>query len=174
MNNILASKEYKIPYFASDKKGKYKTKQPLSENQIIKAATAILKSRVAQKGYTMSSSEDTRQLMMTHLANCSNEVFVCLFLDNKHRVLSMEETFYGTIDGTTIYPRVVVKRALELNAAAMIIVHNHPSGTSKPSLNDIQITKILDDALNLVGIRLLDHIIVGGGECSSLAELGEL
>ena len=70
MNNILASKEYKIPYFASDKKGKYKTKQPLSENQIIKAATAILKSRVAQKGYTMSSSEDTRQLMMTHLANC--------------------------------------------------------------------------------------------------------
>jgi DNA repair protein RadC len=108
---------------------------------------------------------------MRHL---DHELFGCLFLDNRHRVLEFSELFRGTIDGTSVYPREVVKEALKLNAAAVILAHNHPSGVAEPSQADERITRRLKAALELVDIRLLDHLIVGDGGTTSLAARGLL
>jgi DNA repair protein RadC len=101
-------------------------------------------------------------------------VFTCLFLDNRHRVIECEELFRGTIDGASVHPREVVKRALQLNAAALILAHNHPSGVAEPSQADQQLTRRLREALGLVDIRVLDHLVVGDGEAVSFAERGLL
>jgi len=172
--NILASTNYKIPFFMADPKGKYKTSRAITKNQIIKAANTILKSRVSQKGHLITCPEDTKKLLITQMANYEREVFISIFLDNRHQVISMEEMFQGTIDGASVYPREVVKRALQLNAAAIIISHNHPSGIITPSSSDKNITTHLKDALSLMDIRLLDHFIVGGDDCFSFAERGML
>jgi len=103
-----------------------------------------------------------------------HEVFALLMLDSRHRVIAFHELFRGTMDGASVYPREVVKIALEHNAAAMILVHNHPSGDPEPSQADRTLTTKLRDALSLVGVRTLDHIIVGHEGCVSLAELGYL
>jgi DNA repair protein RadC len=108
---------------------------------------------------------------MRHL---DHELFCCLFLDNRHRVLRFDELFRGTIDGTSVYPREVVKEALAVNAAAVILAHNHPSGVAEPSQADERITKRLKSALELVDIRLLDHLIIGDGKATSLASRGLL
>ena len=108
---------------------------------------------------------------MRHL---EHELFCCLFLDNRHRVIKFDEMFRGTIDGTSVYPREVVKEALAVNAAAVILAHNHPSGVAEPSQADERITKRLKSALELVDIRLLDHLIIGDGEATSLASRGML
>lgn len=100
--------------------------------------------------------------------------FACLFLDNRHRVISYDEMFFGTIDSATVHPREVVRRALFNNAAALIIAHNHPSGVMEPSEADRRITSLLRDALSLVEIRILDHFIVGGNNVVSMTELGML
>ena len=100
------------------------------------------------------------------------EVFSCLFLDNRHRVIEFEELFRGTIDGASVHPREVVQRALYHNAAALILAHNHPSGVAEPSSADRRITQRLKEALALVEIRVLDHFIVGEGQPVSMAELG--
>ena len=97
---------------------------------------------------------------------------MCLFLDNRHRLISADEMFQGTIDGASVHPREVVKRALSLNAAAVILAHNHPSGVADPSQADELITHRLRDALAIVDIRCLDHLIVGGASVTSLAERG--
>lgn len=102
------------------------------------------------------------------------EVFSVLFMDSQHRLINYEELFRGTIDGAAVYPREVVRRALELNAAALILAHNHPSGIAEPSEADVQITDRLKRALELIDVRVLDHIIVGSGEVVSLAERGSL
>ncbi|WIO74397.1 DNA repair protein RadC [Porticoccaceae bacterium LTM1] len=102
------------------------------------------------------------------------EVFAVLFMDSQHRLINYEELFRGTIDGAAVYPREVVRRALELNAAALILAHNHPSGIAEPSEADVQITDRLKRALELIDVRVLDHIIVGSGEVVSLAERGRL
>lgn len=100
------------------------------------------------------------------------EVFACLFLDNRHRVIAGEEMFRGTIDGASVHPREVVRRALVHNAAAVILAHNHPSGVAEPSAADVAITRRLRDALALVDVRVLDHLIVGESTPVSLAERG--
>lgn len=110
----------------------------------------------------------------TLLAGYEHEVFALLLLDSKHRVIAFRELFRGTIDGASVYPREVVKLALEWNAAAVILVHNHPSGDPEPSQADRSLTIKLKEALNLVGTRTLDHIVVGSEGCVSLAELGHL
>jgi DNA repair protein RadC len=99
-------------------------------------------------------------------------VFACLFLDNRHRVIEYEELFQGTIDGASVHPRQVVRRALDHNAAALILAHNHPSGIAEPSEADRNITQRLQEALRLVDVRILDHIVVGDGEMRSMAEMG--
>ena len=122
----------------------------------------------------MSTPGEVKDLLITYMGEYKNEVFTCVFLDNRHQVISMEELFQGTIDGAAVYPRVVVQRALELNSAAIIIAHNHPSGIAEPSSADEQITTRIKDALSLLDIRLLDHFIIGGGNCISFAERGYL
>jgi DNA repair protein RadC len=122
----------------------------------------------------LANPADTRAYLSAHLRGRPYEVFACLFLDNRHRVISYEELFRGTIDGATVHPREVVKRALEHNAAALILAHNHPSGVAAPSRADELLTQRLRDALALVDIRVLDHMIVGEGEVVSLAERGIL
>ena len=104
----------------------------------------------------------------------ANEVFAAVFLDNRHRVIAFEELFHGTVDGASVHPRVVARRALAHNAAALIACHNHPSGVAEPSLADRAITGRLRDALALVDVRLLDHFVVGDGEVVSFAERGWL
>jgi DNA repair protein RadC len=116
----------------------------------------------------------TRDYLHMRLRDLPHEVFCCLYLDNRHRVIAFEELFRGTLDGATVHPREVVKRALAHNAAAVILAHNHPSGVAEPSQADELITQRLKQALNLVDIRLLDHLIVGDSHCESLAERGLL
>lgn len=125
-----------------------------------------------QRGDPLGSPEDTRRFLQARLRGHLCEVFSCLFLDNRHRVIAFEELFRGTIDAASVYPREVVRRALEHNAAALIVAHNHPSGVAEPSRADQILTHRLRESLALVDIRLLDHFVVGDGEVVSLAERG--
>jgi DNA repair protein RadC len=125
-------------------------------------------------GEAIRSPADTELFLKARIQHLDHELFCCLFLDNRHRVLRFDELFRGTIDGTSVYPREVVKEALSVNAAAVILAHNHPSGVAEPSQADERITKRLKSALELVDIRLLDHLIVGEGAATSLASRGLL
>ncbi len=121
---------------------------------------------------TLSNPDDTRRYLTTRLREQRNEVFACLFLDNKNRIIEYEELFFGTIDGASVHPRQIIQRALSHNAAALILAHNHPSGVAEPSAADRQITQRIKAALALLDIRVLDHLVIGDGEIASLAELG--
>ncbi len=123
-------------------------------------------------GQAIRSPADTEAFLMAKLRDLPHELFCCLYLDNRHRVLAFEELFRGTIDGTSVYPREVVKQALKVNAAAVILAHNHPSGIAEPSQADERITRRVRSALELVDIRLLDHLVIGDGACTSLASRG--
>lgn len=127
-----------------------------------------------QRGDALQSVADTRRYLTAKLRHEPHEVFGCLFLDNRHRVIHFEELFHGTIDGASVHPRQVVKRALHHNAAAVILAHNHPSGVAEPSRADEQITLRLKEALALIDVRVLDHFIIGDGESVSFAERGLL
>ncbi|MXS17987.1 RadC family protein [Pseudomonas oryzihabitans] len=124
----------------------------------------------------LESPQQVRDYLKARLRHEPHEVFGCLFLDTRHRVLAFEALFHGTIDGASVYPRQVVKRALAHNAAAVILTHNHnhPSGIAEPSQADRLLTTRLKDALMLVDVRVLDHFIVGDGEPLSMAEYGWL
>ncbi len=124
-----------------------------------------------QRGDALCSPQETRQYLSDRLRDYKHEVFAALFLDQRHRVICFEELFNGTIDGAAVYPREVVKKALQHNAAALIFAHNHPSGIAEPSDADQRITLRLKDALALVDIRVLDHFVVGD-EVVSFAERG--
>ena len=127
---------------------------------------------ILQRGDALTSPEATRAYLSAQLRGYSYEVFACLFLDNQHRIIQLEELFRGTIDGASVYPREVAKRALFHNAAAVIFAHNHPSGINEPSQADKSITDKLKQALTLFDIRVLDHFIIGDGEPYSFAENG--
>lgn len=120
----------------------------------------------------LTSPELTRRYLQAQLRDRDYEVFALLMLDNQHRVLKYSELFRGTIDGAAVYPREVVKLVLAHSAAAVILVHNHPSGIAEPSQADRAITERLQQALALVDVRVLDHLIVGDGYCESFAERG--
>jgi DNA repair protein RadC len=127
-----------------------------------------------QAGPALANARATREFLRARLRDRDHEVFCCLFLDNRHRVICFDEVFRGTIDGASVHPRDVVKLALARNAAAVILAHNHPSGVAEPSQADEMITGRLRDALALVDIRVLDHVVVGDGSCVSFAERGLL
>ena len=128
----------------------------------------------AERGAFLESPDAVKSLVALEMRNLEHEIFACLFLDNRHRLISYEALFRGTIDSASVYPREVVKAALACNAAAVVFAHNHPSGVAEPSRADIDITTRLSKALNLIDVRVLDHIIVGGNYQVSLAERGEL
>lgn len=132
-----------------------------------------LKERL-RPGATISSPSDSREFLLASLRDRPHEVFCCLFLDNRHRVLAFDELFRGTIDAAAVYPREIVKQALSRNAAAVILAHNHPSGVAEPSQSDQLITRRIRDALDLVDVRLLDHFVIGDNNCVSLASRGML
>jgi len=125
-----------------------------------------------QRGVSLTSPAMTMEYLQTVLRDRNREIFTCLFLDTRHRVITSEDLFQGSIDGACVYPRVVAERALRLSAAAVIVAHNHPSGVSEPSLADQAITRRLKDALQLLEIRLLDHFVVGDGPPVSMASRG--
>lgn len=129
---------------------------------------------ILQRGDALTSPDITRAYLSAQLRGYTHEVFACLFLDNQHRVIELEELFRGTLDSASVYPREVVKRALFHNAAAIIFAHNHPSGITEPSIADKHITDKLKQALSLFEIRVLDHFIIGDGEPYSFAEHGYL
>jgi DNA repair protein RadC len=122
----------------------------------------------------LSSPHDARDYLRARLRAYPYEVFAVIFLDNRHRVIAFEELFNGTIDGASVHPREVLRRALHHNAAAMILAHNHPSGIAEPSQADQAITRRLQDAMALVDIRILDHFIIGDQETVSFADRGLL
>ncbi|OGT76214.1 MAG: hypothetical protein A3I78_11410 [Gammaproteobacteria bacterium RIFCSPLOWO2_02_FULL_56_15] len=127
-----------------------------------------------QRHGALSNPADTRNYLKARLRAYPYEVFAVIFLDNRHRVIAFEELFNGTIDGASVHPREVLRRALYHNAAALILAHNHPSGVAEPSQADQAITRRLQEALALVDIRILDHFVIGDQEAVSFADRGLL
>jgi DNA repair protein RadC len=125
-----------------------------------------------ERGLPLDNPDKAGQLLTAQLRGLPFEVFACLFLDNKHRLIAFEKLFQGTIDAAAVYPREVVRRAMEHNAAAVILAHNHPSGVAEPSQSDHAITRRLVEALGLVEVRVLDHLVIGDGGWVSLASRG--
>lgn len=140
---------------------------------IMELARRAMQERLAQR-QAFESPQAVVQFLQMHLAHNQHEVFAILFLDAQHRLLHFQEMFQGTLSQATVYPREVVKRALELGAAAVVLSHNHPSGSVEPSRADERLTLSLQSALQLVDVRVLDHIIVAPGQSCSLAERGVL
>jgi DNA repair protein RadC len=140
---------------------------------VVELALAFLASR-HRPGETLENPTQTKAYLRLRLSERVTELFGCVFLDNRHRVLAMEDLFAGTVDGASVHPRAVVQRALALNAAAAVAYHNHPSGLVQPSQADSALTRRLKDALALVDVRLLDHLVVGAEGSFSFAEQGWL
>lgn len=157
--------------FVKDLVGDYIVTGPLSEEDILAQASAIIDGRF-KKGAQITAPADSKQLFINKLATSEREVFAVLYLDTRHYILGYEELFYGTIDSASVYPREIIKKGLEFNAAALVISHNHPSGEASASKSDNQITKAVKDSCAIMGMRLLDHIIVGGSTVYSFAEHG--
>lgn len=144
-----------------------------TDEEILQAARDVMNRRV-RRGTALTCPDLTREFLNTQLGPYEHEVFAVLWLDNRHRVLAFEEMFRGTIDGASVHPREVVKACVKFNAAACIFAHNHPSGVCEPSQADMRITQRLKDALALIDVRVLDHVIVGEGPACSFAERGLL
>lgn len=144
------------------------------EDSVIKEAQVILLRRLRARSEPLTSPHDAQTYLQLRLATYPYEVFACLWLDNRHRVLDMTEMFRGTLDGATVHPREVAREALAQNAAAVILAHNHPSSMTEPSAADRGITRELTAVLHMIGVRVLDHIVVGCGGCTSFAERGLL
>ena len=147
----------------------------VSDDDIIQQALAVMENRMRYaSGPTLTNPENARNYLRLRLGELEREVFAVVFLDNQNRLISYQELFFGTLAETSVYPREVVKLALKYNAAAVIFSHNHPSGHVEPSNSDIRITKALQSALDMVGVRVLDHIVVSATSSTSFAERGLL
>ena len=145
----------------------------LSEADILTMANQLSRKRLS-KGRSICSPQAVKTYLQNLLQDYEHEVFAALLLDAKHKVLGFEELFRGSLTQASVYPREVVKLALQYNAAALIMTHNHPSGDPRPSQADIEVTKHLQKALTLVDVRVLDHIVVGAKGCESLADKGHI
>ena len=149
---------------------RYRLTGETTEQDVLAAAEGILKARLERQG-SLNSPTDATAFLRMRLGALQHEEFHVLWLDNRHRILECQKLFTGTVDGACIYPREVVRAALSVNASAAIFAHNHPSGIAEPSTADRTITNELRDALRLIGVRILDHIVVGA-ECVSMAHRG--
>lgn len=144
-----------------------------TQRTTIREAIGILESRL-RTTETFTKPIAVKQFCQLHVAAEKDEYFCCLFLNAQHQLLAFERLFRGTVDGASVHPRIVVRRALELNAAAVVFTHNHPSGATKPSKEDVSITKRLKESLGLIDVRVLDHIVVGSTGSTSMTEEGLL
>lgn len=142
-----------------------------SQANTLRRAAKILESLVRDSD-VLSSPNHVKNLLKSRIGAYENEVFTVIFLNNRHQVIAIDDMFHGTIDSAAVYPREVIKAALKHNAAALILAHNHPSFVAEPSDTDVRLTRKLVDACALVDIRILDHLIVAGPNCTSLAERG--
>ncbi|WP_458526173.1 RadC family protein [Onishia taeanensis] len=158
---------------AGETAGTYRITDTVTEAELLSIAKAFARRRLT-KGRKITKPGLAFEHLQVLLQEYEHEVFSALFLDCQHRVICFQELFRGTIDTASVYPREVVKQALACSAAAVILVHNHPSGDPEPSDGDRRITQRLTEALGLVEIRIIDHIVVGTEGCSSFAELGYL
>ncbi|EAU4681864.1 hypothetical protein CC515_15020 [Salmonella enterica subsp. enterica serovar Austin] len=158
--------EKQLPLFAAT--------LPRSARQTIREALTLLEHQLREPGAAFTSTQAARDWLRLQLSTLEREEFVALFLDNQHRLITHETLFTGTINHTQVHPREVVKSGLKHNAAAVIVAHCHPSGLAEPGQADRQITERLRQALNLVDIHLLDHLVVGGMDIVSFAERGWL
>lgn len=154
-----------------DRQGNYKLTGSTTESDVLSAAEGILKAKLERLG-SLGNPRDATDFLRMRLGALLHEEFHILWLDNRHRILDCQKLFTGTIDGASIHPREVVRAALTINACAAIFSHNHPSGVAEPSAADRAITKELMSALQLVGVRVLDHIVVSAGEGVSMAARG--
>jgi DNA repair protein RadC len=161
----------KNPFRKNSQLDRYELERPVAREEIIDMARRLI-SRKFVRGCALSDPNETRLFLQLKMGELEREVFGVIFLDNQHRVIAYEELFFGTIDGASVHPREVVKRALALNAAAVVFAHNHPSGIAEPSQADRRITDRLKASLALVDVRVLDHFIVGADEVLSFAEKG--
>ena len=144
------------------------------EDVLIETALQVLDRRLFARGPKLEKPQEVSTYLKLQLAEVEHEAFAVIYLDSVHRPIKFEVLFHGTIDSAVVYPRQVVKRALALNAAAIIVAHNHPSGCTHPSSADRSLTKRLKQSLELIDVRVLDHFIVGEGAPLSLAECGWL
>ena len=151
-----------------DVDGQYR---PASSEEVLQHARRVLSYRV-RRGATMSSPEAVKDYLHVQLGVLEHEVFCVIFLDAQHRIVALKEMFRGTVTQTSVYPREVVKESLAVNAAAVILAHNHPSGVAEPSRADEFLTQSLRQALALVDVRVLDHLVVAGADVTSFAERG--
>ncbi|WP_028866959.1 RadC family protein [Psychromonas arctica] len=139
---------------------KYPTNTPMTEHQILERASEIIATKFVD-GEEFISATSTKEYLTFKLAHYEHEVFSIMFLNSQHQLIEYKEMFHGTIDSANVYPREVVKAALLVNASALILAHNHPSGSPTPSESDKRITTRLIDALKLIDVRVLDHVVVG-------------
>lgn len=156
------------PLYIRGRRSRYRL---ATADQIVEAARQVVDQRM-QRGASFKDPSIARAYFRDKLAGLEREVFVAVFLDTRHRLIDFAELFHGTVDGAEVHPREVVKQALLHNAAAIIVAHNHPSGDVEPSAADRAVTIRLKQALALVDIRLLDHVIVGGSRSLAMADRG--
>lgn len=164
----LSFSSFDASLMVRDAQGRY---QLATIDQILEAARQVIDQKM-QRGAELTSPAAVKEYLRAKLAGFEHEVFAVLFMDTRHRLIEYKEMFHGTIDGASVYPREVVKEAMRLNAGAIVVSHNHPSGSPEPSAADRALTQRLMEALGLVDVRVLDHIIVAGNETASFAERG--
>ena len=146
----------------------------MRDEEIIEKALGILESRLREPECVVTQPRYAKEFLKLKFNDLEHETFQVMFLNSQHELIQFEEMFRGTIDAASVYPREVVKAALQFNAAAVVLAHNHPSGVCEPSPADRRITERLVDALGLIDVRVLDHIVVGGNSACSFAERGYL
>ena len=155
-----------------DEAGNYTLRGKQSEDDMLRIAEEILRQRMEWVGSVLEDPAASSRFLQTALAGETREVFAVLFLDNRHHILGFERMFYGSISSCEVHPREIAKRCLHHNSAAIILAHNHPSGISEPSSSDRVITQRIKEALALIDVRVLDHIVVGAGSTTSMALRG--
>lgn len=159
-------------YRAGDGPASFRHGMPEHERSVIDAALAILGRYLGEPGAVLDSPRAVRNFLQLHLGAEKTEVFGVLYLDSQNRAIAFEEPFPGTLTQTSVYPREIARAAIGHNAAAVILAHNHPSGVARPSPADEALTQTLKSALDLIGVRVLDHFIVAGNSCTSMLEMG--
>lgn len=142
--------------------------------KVVDRALKMLSTRIQEPEMIITSPDTVKAFLQCKIAHKEHEVFCVMFLNNQHELIEFQEMFRGTINAASVHPREIVKEALKLNAAAVILSHNHPSGVPEPSLSDVDITRTLKDILNVVDVRILDHIIITSHGTTSMAERGQI